>query len=161
MRATVLLVLMAVGCGSARNPTTVEVFPLINSSLPRGELGQPDWGFSRIYEADLDRDGRDERIILLADVAIRNGEPLWDDSQIWQVYVEEPDGERTYLFSRSVQLGKLEIRLVHDPAQPRILLFEDTPTVFAVYEITYKSPQDFTTVALAQRHLNPGAFRNR
>lgn len=161
MRAKALLLLLAIGCGSGGKPTTVEVFPLINSSLPRGELGQPGWGFSRIYEADLDHDGKDERIILLANVAVRNGEPLWDDSQIWQVYVQEPDGERTYLFSRSVQLGKLEIRMIHDATRPRILLFEDTPTVFALYEIAYKGPQDFTTVALAQRHLNPAAFRTR
>src|SRR5690606_19634901 len=98
---------------------------------------------------DLDGDGREEQIVVLAAVElVRDGGEFpgiddfaWDDGQPWQVYVEEPGGQRTYLFSQFVQLGTVEALV--DPDAARIWIVVQTGAGLDVYEVIYEGPGDY------------------
>lgn len=90
---------------------------------------------------------------------------MWDDAQVWQVYVEEPGGGRTYVYSRSVQLGHLEVAVT--PAEGDrargLIITERTPHALAVYEVSYggrgdaratRRMQPFNGMHLTPRHLD-------
>ncbi|HET9530538.1 MAG TPA: hypothetical protein VFQ92_09315 [Blastocatellia bacterium] len=87
---------------------------------------------------------------MIANAEARKGKHVWDDAQIWQVYIEEPDGRRTYVFSRWVQLGRVEA-IVTD-AERNLM-----PNTFAVYEVRYRRPSHVQVVELLKRHTNPRA----
>lgn len=97
----------------------------------------------------------EEQAFLIANAAIVNGEPLWDDGQVWQVYIEEATGERTYVFVRFVQLGMVEAKTTEVKAgqAPTILLIEQWPSLFHVYEVQYRGPQAVQVVELVQRAI--------
>jgi hypothetical protein len=110
---------------------------LIDPAHPKAVAGQRGWGYYRSASVDLDGDGTREKIYLIANVATRRGHPLWDDGHIWQVYVEVAGGVRTYLYSRFVQLGQLELMVT--PAERglarNLLIVERTPYSVGLFEI--------------------------
>src|SRR5687767_15703880 len=103
-----MVVLLVVGCATSPD-STLQPPNLINPAIARVVAGAPGWEFERRVLGDFDRDGAQETVVLIANVSKRNGELLWDDGQAWQLYVEEPDRTRTYVMSRIVQLGRLEL----------------------------------------------------
>ena len=92
--------------------------------------------------------GRDE---------VLRGQPLWDDGQPWQVYVEEPTGELTLLFARYVQLGTVTARVtLHEPDLPTaVLIIEHLPDGITLYEVEYRGPGDAAVRTHLHRRLDP------
>lgn len=132
---------------------------LIDPAIKQAVAGQRGWGYVKQASADLDGDGVQERVFLIANAENRRGKPVWDDAQIWQVYIEEPDGKRTYVFSRWVQLGRVEAIMTDAERneRPSVVLVERTPHTFTVYEVRYRRPSDVEVVELVKRPTNARA----
>lgn len=130
---------------------------LIDPNIPPGVAGRDGWNFHRDAEADLNGDGRAERIVLAARVEWYRGRPAWDDGHPWQVYVETANGQRTYLYSRRLQLGTLTMRISHsEPGEPAsIILIEHLPDRLSLYEAYYEQPGQVSTITRFKRRLDP------
>ena len=131
--------------------------PLVDTAIAPAVAGEDGWNYAREVETDLDSDGEPERLVLTARVEMYRGRPAWDDGQPWQVYVEEGDGRRTYLYSRFVQLGTVAMRvgLGEGGGAPSVILLEHLPDRLAVHEIQYDGPGDVTASERFQRTLDP------
>lgn len=82
-----------------------------------------------------------------------NGQSFdFDDGQPWQVYVEEADGKRTYLYSRWVQIGTLEVGISEDKGKPSVVILERQGFSFSLYRIHYGGPgvQRAESIGMAQ-----------
>lgn len=130
---------------------------LIDPDIAPAIAGQDGWDYSQAAEADLTGDGEPERIVLTVRVEMYRGRPAWDDGQPWQVYVESPDGERTYLYARRLQLGTLTMRVTEpeDSAPASVILLEHLPDRLAIYESVYNAPGSATTHVRFTRALDP------
>ena len=130
---------------------------LIDSLIPQAVAGEDGWNYHRTAEVDLDGDGEAERVVLTARVELYRGRPAWDDGQPWQVYVQESDGRRTYVYARRLQLGSLTMRIAQptDGGTPTIVLLEHLPDRMSVYEATYSATGDVTTLVRFERELDP------
>jgi hypothetical protein len=141
--------------------TTVEATAaaarLIDSAIAPAVAGVDGWNYALEAEADLTGDGQPERVVLTARVELYRGRPAWDDGQPWQVYVEEPDGARTYLYAQRLQLGTLTMRLsrADSGVAATIILLEHLPDRLSVYEARYSSPGEATVVSRFQREVDP------
>ena len=114
---------------------------LLEARVPRAVAGEPGWRYQQRAGADFDADGAPETAVLIADVELdARGRPLWEHGHRWQVYVEEPDSTRTYVYARFLPNGTLEAHLARpDSVQgPTILLVERTPESLALYEVRYE-----------------------
>jgi hypothetical protein len=139
---------------------------LVDTTLGKAVAGQGGWNYQQTASADLDGDGQIEKVVLTARVELLHGRPAWDDGQPWQAYIEEPDGTRTYVFARFVQLGTLALRLSAPESNehPHVVLLEQLPDRLSVYEVEYLGPRPRTgdrAVRAGPRHprrrLEPGA----
>lgn len=130
---------------------------LVDSTLPPAVAGEYGWNYQVRAEADLTGDALPEQVVLTAQVELYRGRPAWDDGQPWQVYVEAPDGARTYVYAQRLQLGTLAMRLgLGDDGQPTsIVLLEHLPDRLSVYEATYRGPGQTTVTRRYQRALDP------
>ena len=169
-----LLLLAASACGgggeSGEPPAVAEPSPyptvdLVSPRLDDVAIGQAGWAHGQTATADLDGDGAPERAVIIANAEDYHGRVLWNDSQIWQAYVEEADGTRTYVYKRLLQLGSVTARLARpesagpirpgdQPQPPTILLLEHTPQSFSVYEVRYTGPGQATAVQLTSRDFD-------
>lgn len=144
--------------GSTTPGTTAAspVVNLLNPRIPRALAGQPGWAYQRVATADLDGDGVMERVVLIADAIVEQGRPLWDDGQRWQVYIEEPDGTRTYVYAQLLQLGTLTVRLARATTSQALtlLLMEQLPQQLGVYEVSYRGPGQARVVELVKREFD-------
>jgi hypothetical protein len=131
--------------------------PLVDTAIAPAVAGEDGWNYAQEVEFDLDSDGEAERLVLTARVELYRGRPAWDDGQPWQVYVEEGDGRRTYLYSRFVQLGTVAMRVAREQAglAAAVILVEHLPDRLAVHEIQYDGPNDVTARIGFQRALDP------
>ncbi|WP_374713578.1 hypothetical protein [Symbiobacterium terraclitae] len=122
------------------------VVDLVNPNFPPAVGGEPGWEYHRTLTADLDGDGQEERVSVTTNAVWMpdEGEFAWDDGHPWHVYVEEPDGTRTYLFSNWVQLGQLEVIL--DREGPGLFIVYKRGGGMVVYRATYEGPGQFRTV---------------
>ncbi|MEW8977878.1 MAG: hypothetical protein AB2385_05685 [Symbiobacterium sp.] len=122
------------------------VVDLVNPNFPPAVGGEPGWEYHQVLTADLDRDGVDERVSVTTNAFwMRDRKEFgWDDGHPWHVYVEEPDGTRTYLFSNWVQLGMLDVIL--DREGPGLFIVYRRAGGLTVYRATYRGPDQFTTV---------------
>jgi hypothetical protein len=129
---------------------------LVNRRLPDGVAGEPGWAHQQVVSADLNGDGNPERAVLTANVHMFRGRLDWQDGQQWQVYVEESDGTRTYVYKQLLQFGTLRARLSRPgPDQPpRIILLEQLPQRLSVYEIHYLGPGQAHAVELVRREFD-------
>lgn len=130
---------------------------LVHAQATRAAVGTAGWEYVRDARVDLNGDGRAERVVVIAHVPLRGGEPLWDDGQEWNVYVESPDGARTYLLARMVQLGTVET-LVAPAAEGGgrpVSIVVRSPTSLAIYDVRYSGPERFTVERVAQREIDP------
>src|SRR5690554_5111771 len=131
------------GCASNDKALdTAKEVSLIDPDIPPAVAGEDGWGYQQSAEADLDRDGVSERIVLTARAEMVRGRPAWDDGQPWQVYVEAADGTRRYVYAQRLQLGALTMRLALDEAgdPASIVLFEHLPDRLRLFEAFYGGP---------------------
>jgi hypothetical protein len=135
------------------------VVDLVDPGVAKVAAGEPHWDYRLEASADLDGDGVAERTVILANVGRdARGGFLWDDGQLWQVYVEEPDGTRTYVYARFLQMGTLEGMTSPGPGRTRLVtLVEQTPGAYILYEVRYRGPGRAEVVRRRQRDLNPQA----
>jgi hypothetical protein len=130
---------------------------LVDPAIPPAVAGADGWNYHQSADADLTGDGQAERIVLTARVEIYRGRPAWDDGQPWQVYIETPDGQRTYVYAQRLQLGTLAMRvgLGANGRPATVLLVEHLPDRLSLYEASYHGPDSTSVVVLAQRNLDP------
>ncbi|MFO7172415.1 MAG: hypothetical protein DIU70_005515 [Bacillota bacterium] len=140
------------GTGSGGGAAGKEVNK-INPHYPLGVAGQREWGYHQEVKADLDEDGVEEKLVVIARVGRPPGgqDYSWDDGQPWNVYVEEPDGTRTYVFADWVQLGKLVVGVAGttagEPQDVAILALEGAG--WTLYHVDYQGPGKFKMVEMA------------
>lgn len=147
--------------GATATPTPAAPSPLVDPALPTAVAGQPEWEYQREATGDFDGDGATERAMLIAHVQLAaDGRPVWDDRQPWQLYIEEPDTSRTYVYARSVQLGRVEAIVTQAASDqlPTIVLIEQTPQQLIMYEITYRDVQQVEVNELVRRSLDANGF---
>ena len=142
--------------GSAEQPAATAV-QIVDSAIAPAVAGQDGWNYEQSAEADLNGDGRAERIVLTARVEKYRGRFAWDDGHPWQLYIEDQDGARTYVYSRRIQLGTLAMRITNgtQDSTPSIVLIEHTPDQLNVYEAFYEASERSSTVLQFQRDLDP------
>lgn len=130
---------------------------LVDTAVAPAIAGQDGWNYQQSAEADLNGDGRAERILLTARVESYRGRLAWDDGQPWQIYIQDPDGQRTYVYSRRLQLGTLSMRITSgaEDSKPAIVFIEHTPDQLNVYEASYEAPGRASTMLQFQRDLDP------
>lgn len=149
----VAVVLLTLAC--ATQPQVGSPVTPVDPRLPQASAGDKGWEYVRKFSADLDGAGQLEQVVVIANAVLRNGAPLWDDAQIWQVYIVEADGQRTDLYRRWIQLGNLEVSITQNAT---VLMIENAPSLFAVYEAKYQAPGDVEVQELVKRERNPTAF---
>lgn len=130
---------------------------LLDPSHPKAVAGQKGWEYQKTSSVDLDGDNIQEQVFLTANVSLNKGEPLWDDGQIWQVYIQSSDGQRTYVYSKFVQLGQVEVLTTSKETKrgETILILERTPHAFSVYEVHYCGNGKFQAVQVMSREIDP------
>src|SRR5687768_12169535 len=100
-----LAALMVAGCVVASLDPPDD---LLEARVPRAGAGDPGWNYQQRATADFDGDGTAETAVLISDVLLDPaGRPLWEDGHRWQVYIEEQDGARTYLYAKFLPNGAL------------------------------------------------------
>jgi hypothetical protein len=145
--------------GAGPAPASIE--QLIDPRIPRAVAGQEGWKYQQRVSADLDGDSVVETAVLISDVSLdARGQPMWEHGHRWQVYVEEPDGTRTYLYARFLPNGKLTAELTQPQSTnaPTITLIEQSPTTLAVYEIAYNGVGKAEVGLRFERTLRSPAF---
>lgn len=122
------------------------VVDLVNPNFPPAVGGEPGWEYHQTLTADLDGDGQEEQVSVTTNAFWMpdRREFAWDDGHPWHVYVDEPDGSRTYLFSEWVQLGRLE--LILDREGPGLFIVYERGGGLVVYRAAYQGPGQFRTV---------------
>jgi hypothetical protein len=133
---------------------------LVDTTLPAATPSENEWEYHLRAEADLDGDGRPERASLIARVASHPEHGFsWDDGQPWQLYVQEPDGTRTDVYRRWVQLGSVEAHVSPAPSGTGrvILIVERLPSLMRIYEVAYAGPGRVTAVERFSRELQPAS----
>lgn len=144
---TLGLLATAVACSTENAPPAVRelgagtdsaiALQLIDSTIRPAIAGEGGWNYQRSASVDLHGDGLPERVVLTARVELVRGRPAWDDGQPWQVYVESPDGTRSYLYARRLQLGTLDMRVTRadSGARASVLLIERLPDRLRILEL--------------------------
>ena len=154
------LTAMLTGCASRGDGWSAS--PLLDRTSVRPVAGERGWNYEQTWSADFDGDGDRERLVVLAQVERSGDRILWEDGHTWAVYVEEPSGDvqRTYLFSRLVPMGRLEVHVTRpeENATPRILILERAGGRLALWEVRYRGRENIEVRTLADRELDPSAF---
>jgi hypothetical protein len=142
-----LLAVLQVGGGAA----------LIDGSVRPATAADPRWAIMRRASADLDGDGRTEDAILISNVGIRDGRPLWEDGHHWQLYIEAQSGIRTYLYSRFVPHGYVEPWLTEPDSRGRrrVVVLERSPFAVRSYEVQYEGAARVTARELFDFATDP------
>jgi hypothetical protein len=160
-RGVTLLVVTA--CGTEPLPRVAdsaapsEAIQLVDSTQAPAVAGTLGWNYEQRAAADLDGDAVAEQVVLTARVELYRGRPAWDDGQPWQVYVEEADSTRTYIYAQFVQLGTVTMRIGEATAGMRasIVLIEQLPDRLGVYEAEYDGPGRASVKQRYARALDP------
>jgi len=144
MRETPLLLiaLLLAGCRMSDMQPDASIGALIDTSIAGAEGGQPGWTYQQRVSVDFDSDGELETAVLTSDVTFNaRGVPLWEDGHRWQVYVEEPTGERTYVYRQFLPNGSLTADVVRRESGSRTMLLEArTPHAVRIFEVRYSGP---------------------
>lgn len=134
------------GCDSGEVPDA-EPSPLSQPPVASRAFSSVDevlgWGYSRTFEADLDGDGIEERLIVAADVEVdEQDRPLWEDGHRWAVVVED-GSELTPLFGDFVPNGFVEASLLQgDGSRPGpVLILTRSPSQLQLFEVEYRADE--------------------
>jgi hypothetical protein len=128
-----------------QSPTASDTMnPRVDLISPHAGLvaaGEPGWEYVRTTRVDLDGDGVEEQVVLLADVTLRAGQPLWEHSHQWQIYVESASGERTHVFAQVVHHGELKVAISEPQSgtAPVLVILAHTPHRIVVYQVSYRA----------------------
>jgi hypothetical protein len=123
--------------------SVVKLVHLVDTDRALVQADTAGWDFHQTLEYDLNGDGVNESIEVIAAVAMgdRPGTYQWDDGQPWQVYIREGDAI-THIYNRYVQLGSLDVFVTsEDP--PRVGIIEDQSAGHALYAITYQGVEKY------------------
>jgi hypothetical protein len=132
---------------------------LVDPDLPRAQAGDRGYGYHQVAEDDFDGDGVQETAHVIAQLTKGpDGEYMGDHAPNYHVYVDEPSGERTYLFSGSVWGGKLEVDLSRGDWRVFVIQYEGA-SAFEVYCAAYLGPGKVTTTNVAGFGRSRGSFR--
>lgn len=150
----VLLPLLA-ACRMSEFPPDASRGSLSDTSMALARAGDPGWAYVQRASVDFDADGELETAVLISDVTLdAKGAPLWEDGHRWQVYIEEPTGERTYLLRKFLPNGSLSADVVRrDSGTRSILLVSRTPHQVTVHEIKYSGPERVLLVNAIERPI--------
>lgn len=144
---------------ASREPhdNTVPAAELRDTTIALTEAGTNGWNYQQRADADLDGDGRSERVVMTAQVEVYRGLPAWDDGQAWQVYVEKGDSVRTQVYAKRLQLGTLAMRVTRPDSgtAATIVLIEHLPDRLSVYEVAMDSASAPTVTLHLRRLLDP------
>jgi hypothetical protein len=162
-RSGVALFLWVMACGTEHVPRLADSTPvpppaqLVDSTVPPAIAGTGGWNYQQRATSDLDGDGAAEQVVLTARVELSRGRPAWDDGQPWQVYIEERDSTRTYVYAQFVQLGTVTMRIgeASDGKRASIVLIEHLPDRIGLYEVDYEGPGRASLVQRFERTLDP------
>jgi hypothetical protein len=131
---------------------------MVDTALPPATAGEPGWDYHKLATADLNGDGQPERASLIARVGLTEDDGfLWDDGQPWQLYIIAPDGTRTDVFRRWVQMGTMDAHVSTDVSGTgrTLLLVENTPYAVRIIEVIYAGPGKVTAVERFTREIHP------
>lgn len=131
--------------------TTVD---LVDKNYPTVAKDEPGWDYRQTVTADLDGDGKEDTVVLMARVERSPSNPseyIWDDGQPWQVLVESPQGEKTPVYSRWVQIGQLKALIGEqkESGGHDLILLELTGAGISLYRVEYDGPQKTKSTRLA------------
>jgi hypothetical protein len=130
---------------------------IIEARVPAAVAGDTGWRYQQQVVGDIDGDGDDESVVLIADVMLdAGGQPLWEDGHRWQVYVREQDGRITRVYARFLPNGSLTVDLAVPPsgAVHGIVLIERTPNHLGVYELRYRGPDNVEVYRRLDREID-------
>lgn len=136
---------------SEKEPTTTD---LLDKNYAPVAQDEPGWDYKQTVAADLDGDGTQERVVIMARVERspdNPGEYLWDDGQPWQVLVESSSGDQTPVYSRWVQIGQLKGFISEEKKNGGhdLILLELTGAGVSLYRVEYDGPRQVTSTRLA------------
>lgn len=157
----------------------IESVRLVLQRYPSARAGDPGWDLHRTLVLDLNGDGREETVHVIASVERAGGgavagsgasagsgagaggasgtgagsdsgvpgsradEFMWDDGHVWNVYIEDEDGNVTEVFRGWVQLGELRVRSLDPFAEgtgPGLLLLQEEGAGITMYRVFYDGP---------------------
>lgn len=155
-----LATLLVIGCRLSDMQPDASIGALSDTGMPRAGAGQPEWLYAHRASADFDADGQMETAVIISDVTLGDdGNPIWEDGHRWQVYVEEPDGERTYVFRQFLPWGRLTAEVVRRESGSRtLLLVARTRERISVYEVRYSGPQRLVMLNTLDRAVEATTF---
>lgn len=136
---------------SVHSPVPNDPVNLVSPHYPLAKAGDEGWDYHRVLVEDLNGDGRDDTVHVIAKIERHHTNPsefLWDDGHIWQVYVEDADGQLTYVFSNWVQLGQLRVVSPDYFAYPDmkgIGIINEQGAGITLYHVRYIGPNDFSS----------------
>lgn len=126
---------------------------LVLERYPSARAGDPGWDLHRTLVVDLNGDGRNETVHVLASVERADtGDFMWDDGHVWNVYIEDEDGQVTEVFRGWVQLGELRVRSLDpfaDNLGPGLLVLKEEGAGITMYRVFYDGPGLVRTEKLA------------
>ncbi len=101
-----------------------------DANYPPGLPEREGWGYHDSLAYDFNGDGTTETLHIRARAELLPGRSqddlpvmddyAWDDGQPWQVYIEDREGERAYLYSRWIQLGRITV-VTHPEGPPTVV----------------------------------------
>lgn len=114
------------------------------------------WRYKASTDADFDGDGDAETLWVFCCVGVFDDEVEFDDGQHWQAYIEEPNGERTYIYSKYIQMGDLDAAIVfsEDTLRKSIILHELNACGVTLYEVQYRGVKDVACTGYFRRSID-------
>lgn len=139
--AASLVMAFLCGMGSAHADPMVgsRAVNLLDPAYPPS-IADESWQYRQSVAFDLDGDGATETVWVIARAGWNGRSFDFDDGQPWQVYVEEPDGKRTYIYSGWVQMGVLQVGVSEDGGKPSVVILQNEALTFALYRVSYGGP---------------------
>jgi len=127
---------------------------LVSPHYPPAAAGDPGWDYHKTLTADVDGDGVAEKVHVVTNAfwMPEQQEFGWDDGHPWHVYVDEPDGDRTYVFSNWVQMGVLDVIL--DAESPGLYIVSSRGGGLTIYRVSYRGPGETEAVLAFQIPLS-------
>jgi hypothetical protein len=141
-----------------------EQVDLVSPNQPAAIDSPGFWEYRKMAGADLDGDGIQERIVILANIGIQNGQEGWNDGQQWEVRIEELDGTQTRVYAQYVQLGRVEGYIVGSRKYPSLFLVELTGAGIRGFDIDYRGPGNVSARQAFSRTVERAVlddYRNR
>ena len=134
-------------CGCSPDGRRSELNPLDRPPIDSLRVQSPDliasWKYREESSADLDGNGRREKIMLAADAELGGGNiPLWEDGHRWGLLVESDRGERTLLYGAFVPNGRASAAVLQPDSDGRrkVLIEERRASELRVFEVEYRGP---------------------